>query len=102
MKLNDKGHGTVWYSYVLVGSTTRMSASIIGSLVLAILRYGSEEVRVLLLRLLAGDGALGAVSDDHRLEVLGHASHGLNRIRAGRTYSKKYIINHLYYSAGLN
>ena len=64
------------------------------SLVLLVLCDGSEEVRVLLLLAVAGDGALGAVGDDHGLEVLRHSRHGLDGVRARRTLSKNTKFNY--------
>ena len=54
-------------------------------LVLLVFGDGSEEVGV---GVVAGDGALGAVGDDNRLEVLGHAGHRLDGVRTRRTCKK--------------
>ena len=62
------------------------------SLVLFVLCYRPEEVRVLLLVPLAGDGALGAVGDHHRLEVLGDAGNGLDRVRASGAWERKIMV----------
>ena len=71
---------------VFSGNTTK------NSLVLLVLRDCPEEVWVLLLVPLAGDGALGAVGDHHRLEVLGDAGNGLDRVRASGAWERKIMV----------